>query len=76
MGWKDIAPLIQKVTNPFIDGILVIQPGLFACANDDCQGQSTSVPASMMLFTSVLHASIFRVMSVSFDPMAYIRGGS
>jgi hypothetical protein len=72
MGWDKMDTLSLKLKNTDIDGILVIEGGLF-CSNNDFQGISANGPWSLWGLIQCLYLATSTLKAASANPLDYAR---
>ncbi len=73
-GWKKLETVQEKANSGVVDGVLVIDEGLFSTRKDYPNGLWTSDgPRSLWALISCLHTATNSVVINSFSPVNYIR---
>lgn len=73
VGWKDLKTVKQKANEGAVDGVLIIDRGLFSTRKDFPNGLYAKGPASLWGFVSSLHFCALSVVLNSMSPLEYVR---
>ncbi|HEY4507692.1 MAG TPA: DUF6602 domain-containing protein [Candidatus Paceibacterota bacterium] len=71
-GWKEIETLKSKLANKDIDGLLVIDPGLFV-SNHNYQGITAHGPWALWGLLQCIHLATSSLKAASANPLDYAR---
>ena len=73
-GWKNIETVREKTYSGVVDGVFVIDKGLFSTRGDFPYGLwANDGPRSLWAFISCLHTATNSIVINSFSPINYIR---
>jgi hypothetical protein len=65
-GWKQLETIRERINDAPIDGILVIDPGLFLS-----RGVTVDGPWSLWALIACLHESVSTLKAIGASPLAY-----
>ena len=71
-GWKEIDTVRKKANLGIVDGILIIDSGLFSTSPTYPNGMWAEGPASLWAIISCLHHATTAIVANSFSPVSYI----
>lgn len=72
-GWKDLETVKQKASNGDVDGILIVDRGLFSTRNDIQNGMYAEGPLALWGLVCSLHRSAISVVLNSVSPLEYVQ---
>ncbi len=70
-GWKSLDIVKEKANSGVVDGILVIDSGLFSTSAQYLNGFRVEGPYSLLGLVSALHVANTAILSNSFNPLEY-----
>jgi hypothetical protein len=71
-GWNNIDTVKDKANSGIVDGILIIDSGLFSTSQNYPNGMFVEGPASLWALVSCLHYATTAVVANSFSPIMYV----
>jgi len=72
-GWRQLETVREKASEGIVDGILIIDAGLFSTRKDFPNGLSAQGPQALWGLISALHFCTLSVVINSFSPIEYVR---
>lgn len=72
-GWKDLETVKRKANEGIVDGLLVVDRGLFSTRNDFPNGMFAEGSASLWGLVSSLHFAALSVALNSMSPIEYVQ---
>ena len=72
-GWRQLETVKQRACSGVVDGILIIDSGLFSTRDDFPNGQFAQGPLALWGLITALHYCTLSIALNSFSPIEYVR---